>query len=42
VPKRRYHRLLEDALNGEADFAALPIGRALSGEKALEIVHGQQ
>src|SRR5262249_60510011 len=42
VPKRRYHRLLEDALNGEADFTALPIGRALSGEKALEIVHGQQ
>ena len=23
VPKRRYHRLLEEALIGEADFAAL-------------------
>jgi len=35
VPKRRYHRLLEDALVGEADFAALPIDRPLSGAEAL-------
>jgi leucyl/phenylalanyl-tRNA---protein transferase len=42
IPKRRYHRLLEEALIGEADFAALPIGRALSGAKALEIFHGEQ
>ncbi len=35
VPKRRYHRLLEDALAGEADFAALPLDRPLSGAEAL-------
>ena len=35
VPKRRYHRLLEDALVGEADFAALPIDRPVSGDEAL-------
>ena len=27
VPKRRYHRLLEEALHGDADFAALPSTR---------------
>ena len=27
VPKRRYHRLLEEALIGEGDFAALPLDR---------------
>jgi len=42
IPKRRYHRLLEEALRGEADFSALPIGRPLSGEKALEIIHAEQ
>jgi len=35
VHKRRYHRLLEDALIGEADFAALATDRPLSGEEAL-------
>jgi leucyl/phenylalanyl-tRNA---protein transferase len=35
VAKRRYHRLLEDALVGEADFAALPFDRPVSGEQAL-------
>jgi leucyl/phenylalanyl-tRNA---protein transferase len=35
VAKRRYHRLLEDALVGEADFAALPLDRPVSGEQAL-------
>ena len=35
VAKRRYHRLLEDALVGEANFAALPVGRPMSGEDAL-------
>src|SRR5499425_3025393 len=41
VPKRRYHRLLEDALTGEADFAALPIERRISGAEALAIVSGE-
>jgi len=36
VPKRRYHRLLEDAIAGQGDFAALPIERAVSGEEALK------
>ncbi len=35
VPKRRYHRLLEDAIAGEADFAALPTERPVSGAAAL-------
>ena len=38
VPKRRYHRLLEDALAGEADFAALPLDRPVSGAEALAII----
>jgi len=40
VPKRRYHRLLEDALAGEADFSAVPLERRLSGAEALAIVQG--
>jgi leucyl/phenylalanyl-tRNA--protein transferase len=38
IPKRRYHRLLEQALDGEADFAAMPIDRPVSGDDALGIV----
>ena len=34
VPKMRYHRLLQEALVGEADFAALPVDRPLSGAEA--------
>ncbi|HEY6755300.1 MAG TPA: leucyl/phenylalanyl-tRNA--protein transferase [Pseudolabrys sp.] len=40
VPKRRYHRLLEDALTGEADFAALP-SDPLRGDEAVAIIRGQ-
>jgi leucyl/phenylalanyl-tRNA--protein transferase len=40
VPKRRYHRLLEDALNGEADFAALPVRRPASGAEVMAIIRG--
>jgi leucyl/phenylalanyl-tRNA--protein transferase len=35
VGKRRYHRLLEEAIVGEADFAALALDRPVSGEDAL-------
>jgi len=42
IPKRRYHRLLEEALHGEADFAALPVDRPIGGTEALSIVNGQQ
>ena len=38
VPKRRYHRLLEAAIVGEADFAALPLDRPVSGEEALAVI----
>jgi leucyl/phenylalanyl-tRNA--protein transferase len=38
VPKRRYHRMLEDALGGEADFAALPVDRPVTGAEALAIL----
>jgi leucyl/phenylalanyl-tRNA--protein transferase len=41
VPKRRYHRLLEDALIGDADFAALPLDRPLSGPQALAIIQDE-
>jgi leucyl/phenylalanyl-tRNA--protein transferase len=37
VPKRRYHRLLEEALIGEADFGALP-HRRIEGDEALRII----
>ena len=38
VPKRRYHRLLEEALVGEGDFAALPLARPVTGDEALAII----
>jgi leucyl/phenylalanyl-tRNA---protein transferase len=38
IGKRRYHRLLEDAISGEADFAALPLDRPVSGQEALDIL----
>jgi leucyl/phenylalanyl-tRNA---protein transferase len=41
VGKRRYHRLLEDAINGDADFDALALDRPLSGAEALAIIRGE-
>jgi leucyl/phenylalanyl-tRNA--protein transferase len=38
VAKRRYHRLLDEAVTGEADFAALPLDRPVTGEEALKIM----
>ena len=35
IPRRQYHRQLEAALVGEADFAALPLNRPVSGAEAL-------
>ena len=35
VAKRRYHRLLEEAIFGDADFGALPLERPVSGAEAL-------
>jgi len=37
IPRRQYHKQLEAALIGEADFAALPLDRPLSGAEALRL-----
>jgi leucyl/phenylalanyl-tRNA--protein transferase len=37
VPRQRYHRLLEAALVGEADFARLPLAAPLAGAEALRL-----
>jgi leucyl/phenylalanyl-tRNA--protein transferase len=41
VPKRRYHRMLEGALAGDADFGALPVTRPVPGAQALAIIRGE-
>jgi len=41
VAKRRYHRLLEDALAGDADFGALPLDRPVSGAEALALLKSE-
>jgi leucyl/phenylalanyl-tRNA--protein transferase len=38
VPKRRYHRLLEEALHGEADFSSLPMKTPVTGQQALTVL----
>jgi leucyl/phenylalanyl-tRNA---protein transferase len=38
VGKKRYHRLLEDALIGEADFGALATDRPVSGAEVLALL----
>ena len=38
VSQRRYHRMLEDAITGDADFDALPVDRPLSGAEALALL----
>lgn len=35
IPRREYHKLLEAALIGEADFATLPLDRPITGTEAL-------
>jgi leucyl/phenylalanyl-tRNA--protein transferase len=35
IPRRQYHKQLEAALVGEADFAALPLHRPVPGAEAL-------
>ena len=39
VTRRAYHKLLEEALVGEADFGALPLGHPVRGEDALRILN---
>ena len=38
VPKRRYHRVLDEAVVGQADFAALSVDRPLTGEEVLAVI----
>src|ERR1700752_1822924 len=35
VPRKQYHKLLAEALTGEADFAALPLARPIRGDDAV-------
>jgi leucyl/phenylalanyl-tRNA--protein transferase len=42
VPRRRYRAMLDDALNGEADFVQMPNASPLSGEEALAIIADRQ
>jgi leucyl/phenylalanyl-tRNA--protein transferase len=37
VPRKQYHKLLAEALTGEADFAVLPLDRPIPGAHALEL-----
>jgi leucyl/phenylalanyl-tRNA--protein transferase len=37
VSRRQYHKLLADALTGEADFGALALDRPIPGARALEL-----
>src|SRR6195952_60311 len=41
IPRRRYLALLDQAIKGNADFAALPVDRPITGAKALEIIAGR-
>ena len=41
VPKRQYHHLLEDALDGEGEFASLPLNRPVKGAEALAVIEGR-
>jgi leucyl/phenylalanyl-tRNA--protein transferase len=40
VPKRRYHRLLDEAVAGQADFTALRLDPPIAGEEALAVIRG--
>ena len=37
VPRKQYHKMLAEALTGEADFAALPLDRPIPGGEALAL-----
>jgi leucyl/phenylalanyl-tRNA--protein transferase len=38
ISRRQYHRLLEDAMRGEARFAAQPFDKPISGAEALRLL----
>lgn len=41
VPRLRYRRMLDVAIQGHGDFAALPTGRPVSGAEALTILRAE-
>jgi leucyl/phenylalanyl-tRNA--protein transferase len=41
ISRRQYHRLLEEALRGEARFAARPLDRPIAGAEALRLAAGK-
>lgn len=41
VERARYHRLLDDALDYESDFAALPLDRPVEGREALALLRSE-
>jgi len=40
LPRKRYHKLLAEAMVGEADFKVLPLDRPLAGVQALALATG--
>jgi leucyl/phenylalanyl-tRNA--protein transferase len=42
VPRRQYHKLLEAALSGEGDFAALGVKHPVAGALALAQIASEQ
>lgn len=38
VPRQRYRSLLDDALQGVADFGAMPVEQPVTGAEALEVI----
>ncbi len=38
VPKRRYHKLLEEAIASDGDFGVLALNRPLTGDEALSLL----
>ena len=41
LPRKQYHKLLAEALIGEADFAVLPLDRPITGDEALALARPQ-
>jgi leucyl/phenylalanyl-tRNA--protein transferase len=41
IPRRRYRMLLDAALEGRADFGALPLDRPVPGADALQVFAGR-
>ena len=42
IPRRRYTALLDKAIQGEANFAKLPLESPISGAEALQIIAGHE